>query len=423
MRQRKAQSARAQVDDRQPHARVSPPAPRRVSGLKVLLWVVLLALLSVLYALHTRMAASGVFVPSEIDDTTIGTRSGVVAEALAELKTPAGNIAVSSKGRVIFNFHPEYTSGAKFAELDEAGGNTEGWVPRPDLDATVAKVLSLRTDTRDRLWLLDYGNHGVTAPALVCFHLGATRADDRFLFKYTFPSEVAGFGSMLNDFAISADGEHIYIADTSPLGNRPSLVYYNVVHNVSFRVLEGHESVQPEFVDINVNGDSPLRFGPFALRIAVDSIALDHRTEWLYFAPVSGSVLYRLHTSAIRAAASAWTPGAPLMLSIDSEKVAIFSRKKCISDGIAVGPDDGAVYLTCFEHSAIGRIAPGATDRLEVIMRDTRQLQWPDGLHFDAEGRLLVTNSGLHHHFAGRSLDNHAPYSILRLSLPAHFER
>lgn len=333
-----------------------------------------------------------------------------VAEVIASLDTPSGNLAVSSAGRVIFNFHPEHQepSGAKFAEV-VAGS----WAPRSDLDAHINTVLSLRISASDRLYLLDFAQHGFQGtPKMVVFQLGASSADDRFLYQYEFPKAVAGMGSMLNDFNLSPDEGSIFIADTGMVSGTPALLACQVfamemgLEDACQRRLQGHRSVIPEAVDINVNGDSPLVIARSVhIRIGVDSIALDRQGEWLYYAPVSSSTLWRV-------------PARKLLLQAteaDAQaSVEAFSSKP-ITDGISVD-NEGNVLLTAFEHSAVAKV--DATSRnISVVLRDRHHLQWPDGLSFGPDNWLYVTSSALHHSFSGRRVADFAPFYIVRMKM------
>ena len=51
-----------------------------------------------------------------------------------------------------------------------------------------------------------FAGHGLLhTPKLVVFQLGTSASEDHFQLAYPFPSEIAGFGSMLNDFNLSPD--------------------------------------------------------------------------------------------------------------------------------------------------------------------------------------------------------------------------
>mmetsp|Transcript_107074 Transcript_107074/g.341709 ORF Transcript_107074/g.341709 Transcript_107074/m.341709 type:complete len:403 (+) Transcript_107074:99-1307(+) len=339
------------------------------------------------------------------------------AEVVVSLDTPSGNIAVSATGRVIFNFHPEHTepSGAKFAEVRQGS-----WIPRKDLDSQVNTVLSLRIGPSDRLYLLDFAFHGLAGtPKMVVFQLAAAAEGDAFLWSYKFPAAVAGLGSMLNDFNLSPDEALMYIADTSVVANTPALVVCDTARmaaqeqDACHRRLEGHPSVMPEVVDINVNGDSPMvLLGYLHLRIAVDSIALDREGRWLYYAPVSSGTLWRVPAKLL---ADRGTSTRDLENSVER-----FSAKP-ITDGMTVD-DDGNVLLTAFEHSAVAMVSAGDSYEertLSVVLRDVEHLQWPDGLSFGPDRWLYVTSSAIHHKFMNREVARHAPFHIVRIKMDA----
>ena len=128
-----------------------------------------------------------------------------------------------------------------------------------------------------------------TTPASVAASPGSLAFDlatNALVHRYDFPSDVAGFLSMLNDFQVDPAGERIYIAESSPILQRPALIVYDVAKQESRRVLDGHPSVQAEDYVIQTAARDMVLFGIYTLRIGVDSIALDRRGEWLYYGPV-----------------------------------------------------------------------------------------------------------------------------------------
>eukprot|EP00439_Symbiodinium_sp_Y106_P040530 s2538_g4.t6 len=233
---------------------------------------------------------------------------------------------------------------------------------------------------------------------------------DHFQLAYPFPSEIAGFGSMLNDFNLSPDESMLYIADTSIIGGTPALIACSVPlmeqqsKDACRRHLDGHHSVAPQQLSINVNGDSAL--WPALSRIGVDSIALDRKGEWLYFGPLTSASLFRIPAGLLSANSSTTEVAAAV------ERYA----EKPISDGI--GTDDaGNVLLTAFEHSAVVAITPARS--LKVVYRSQQHLQWPDGLSFGPDSWLYVTSSAVHHAMRGRDANSRArtPFGRQRASL------
>ena len=336
-------------------------------------------LVVLLLSLRVRYGGGEVGFP---DLTTEPLFSSEVLETVADLELPPGNIAVSAGGRIFFSFHPEAWPETRVAELVEgepvAYPSPAFQSPGGSEPAAFVSVLSLRIDRQNRLWTLDNANHGTGQPRLLAFDL----ATDEVAHRFDFPRECAGLGSHLNDFQVDPTGRRIYIADASIFAQRPAVVVYDVEKRSCRRLLEGHESVEPEPYIPVVQGRKMRVFGIFAIRPGVDSIALDRAGEWLYFAPVTDRHIYRVRAADLDDPTLA---GEQL-----ADRVETWATKT-MSDGLSIDIEDN-LYLTDLEHSAIVRL--GADGGLETLVRDDR-LRWPDGLSFGPDGWLYVTCSAL----------------------------
>ncbi len=339
---------------------------------------------------------------ARLEDRT--TDPAIPASAVAEvasLEYPPGNIAVAKTGRVFLTLHPDGKPPVKVVELVDGKP-----VPFPD-DAYQTPgsgphfetPLSMRIDGQDRLWVLDHADFGRGQPRITAFDLTTRKA----VHHYDFPSDVAGFLSMLNDFAVSPDGTKIYIAESSPIAQTPALVVYDVVKKESRRLLDSHPSVLPKDYVLNAAGRDMVVLGVYTLRIGVDSITLDRSGAWLYYAPVNGDRMFRVPARALDDATLA-----PAALAAAVEDYG----PKTMSDGLS-SDDAGNVYVTDPEHSAVLALQPDRT--LRTLVKDAK-LRWPDGLSFGPDGWLYVTCSSLQHvlFVAPGHQAAHAPYHVYR---------
>ena len=359
-----------------------------------------LAVVLLLLAIAVRLTFGG---GRRLEDrTTAPALPASALEVVVDLDYPPGNIAVSADGRVFFTLHPDGRPPAKVLEL--VGGKPVPYPdeafqhPAPDTPH-FQSPLALRIDARGRLWVLDYADYGRGQPRLTAFDLARNVVVERV----DFPSDVAGFLSMLNDFQIAPNGDRIYIAETSPFLQRPALIVYDRVHRTSRRVLQGHRSVATQDYLIQAPGRDMIAYGLYALRIAVDSIALDARGEWLYYGAVTGDRLYRVRTRDL--------DDESLSAEALAARVEDFAPKT-LSDGLTMDVQDN-VYLSDMEHSAIVRL--GADRRLTTLLKDAR-LRWPDGFSFGPAGWLYVTCSSLQNvlFVGGDEMRAHASYQIFR---------
>lgn len=337
-------------------------------------------------------------------------------EVVVDLPKPPGNIAVSYDNRIFFTFHPEADPEIRVAELV----NGE---PVPFPDAVFQKersgepyydtVLSLRIDSQNRLWTLDHGDFGRGQPRLMAFDL-QTRA---VVHEYDFPTDIAGFGSFLNDFQITSSGDTIFIADTGApvpvIGGAPAIVVYDINKKSARRVLENHDSVKASSHVLRIGEEDLSLFG-MSIRIAVDSIALDREGQWLYYGAVNGENLYRIQAEHL------------LNEELTPEALASFVEMfapKTMSDGLTTDLS-GNVYISDMEHSAVHII--DQQRRLTTLIKDSR-FRWPDGFSFGPDGWLYFTCSDLMD-VIGKSdahVAAHAPYQIFRFkpgynSIPGH---
>lgn len=383
---------------------------RIFTGWRLLLSLPLLAIVLLVTLLKLRYGGGEDFPQRAVAPPVFGPE---VLEVVAELPTPPGNIAVSASGRVFVTLHPEARPALKLVEL--VNGQMQ---PFPSADwqdsalepEAFRDVLSLRIDRQNRLWALDNGIHGLTPGRLLAFDVDS----GALVHRYEFPRAIAGLGSHLNDFQVSADGAFIYIAEASFFALTPALVVYDVNKREARRLLEGHPSVAAEFYTPVVQGRRMEALGLVSIRPGVDSIALDAQGEWLYFAAVTHRQMHRVRTADLRDAA--------LDADTLAARVEVFADKT-MSDGLTMD-QQGNIYISDLEHSRILTLGPDR--QLRALIQDER-LRWPDGFSFGPDGWLYVACSALHQ-VIGRlpsNIPRHAPYPVYRFKpgaegIPGH---
>jgi sugar lactone lactonase YvrE len=324
-------------------------------------------------------------------------------EVVAELDRPPGNVAVSADGRVFITFHPDGRPTTNVAEIVRGRAR-----PYPDRawqsereEPFFHSPLSLRIDRQNRLWVLDHAEHGSGEPSIYAFDL----ASNELVHEHHFSSDIAPLGSHLNDFAVTPEGDRIFIADASIFGKSPALIVYDTRRKRARRVLAEHRSVMPDLHFISVEGEPQVKLGIFTIRPGVDSIALDRRGEWLYYAAVTSNHFWRIPAADL---ANAELTSAELAGRVER------LGEKTMSDGITIDDAD-TIYVSDPEHSAVHTF--DREGRIRTLLRD-RRLRWPDGFSFGPNGDVYFTCSSLQHVILAseEEVAAHAPYHVFRFA-------
>ncbi len=295
-------------DDKKINENAKPPrsSSRRCGLCCSITSAVLIPILSILiYFILSRL---GVGAPSPPHSLFKNPQEPLLSpsdlEIAARLPLPPGNVAVDQDGRIFFNFHPEFNGDLhdilkeNYTKIAIMGSDDVTFYPYPDLafQAEVISVLSLRIDALHRLWLLDFADHAIQhSPKLFSIDLET----DSLSMRYTFPADVAGTGSMLNDMQVDPSGKYIYIADTSIVARRPALVVFDIDRKISYRLCDSLPSFYGSSYQLQVEGLSIPNLGPLGMSIHIDSIALDRSGSYLYLGAVTSRGLLRLSTSHI----------------------------------------------------------------------------------------------------------------------------
>ena len=308
-------------------------------------------------------------------------------EIVAELDISPGNITVTPEGRIIVSLHQHFEPEPRVAEVIDGNElrpfpNAEWNNPDKAHEERLDTVLGIQTDTKGIVWMLDNGMRSGVTPKLVGWNL-----EENTLYQVIdIPEPVSHENSFLNDLAVDRDKDYIYIAD--PMGDDSALVVVNLEDGSSRRVLEGHESVIPEDIDLVTDQIPAEILGPddstLRPRVGVNPLAIDADNEWLYFGPMHGTAIYRIHTSHL----------IDTELSDDelAERVERFGNKP-ISDGSSVN-NAGEIYITDLGNNAIGVVNTNGSYR--TLFQDDELIRWPDAFSFGPDNWVYVAVNQLH---------------------------
>lgn len=296
--------------------------------------------------------------------------------------TPPGNLAIGADGRVFMSVHEFYGPELRIVEVMPDGSTvpypTEDWARAPSEDGDgLNGVLGLRIDREGILWMLDGQGENQTG-RVVGWN---TRTEELHAIHYI-GAPVARPFSFLNDLAVDREHEAIFISDTANHVDS-AIIVIDLESGRSRRVLEGSRFTRAEDTPMVIDGREILLGGNPA-KIGVNPITIDPTNTWVYFAPMTGSAMYRIRTADL------------LDESLDDGALEARVERygdKPISDGSTVDAA-GNVYITAMTDNAIGVTRPDGT--YEVLYQSDTDLPWPDGFSMGPDGYVYATINELH---------------------------
>ncbi|VEP15294.1 conserved hypothetical protein [Hyella patelloides LEGE 07179] len=314
----------------------------------------------------------------------------IVAEFSSE--HPPGNIAITPQGRLIMSQHQFFGAPLRVVEVMDNGSvvafPNEAWSSEPNSNGVgLHTVLGLRSDENGVVWMLDRAKPASEAdPSSGNGQPGKIVAWDTInneLYQVIYiPQPIIKDSPFLNDLAVDLEHNAIYITDTAG-GNDSALIVVDLNTGFSRRVLEGDRSTRPEDIAMVID-DRTITLAGEPAKIGVNPITVDPDNQWVYYAPMSGTSLYRIATADL------------LDESLSSEELSSKVQRygdKPICDGITV---DGAgnVYITSITDNAIGVVEPSGNYR--TLYQDDNLLRWTDGMAFSKDNYVYVTLNQLH---------------------------
>ncbi|UYY58075.1 major royal jelly family protein [Sphingomonas sp. S2-65] len=343
----------------------------------------------------------------------------VVADLTGAMPT---GVTVAPSGRIFLNY-PQWGDKAPFAVAELKNGRP---TPYPNLDANdlrsgtarshFVSVQSVVADGANRLWVLDTGAPGFSAPVaggakLVAIDLATNRIVKTLLLDQP---DVVLPTTYLNDVRFDLrQGEQgvAYITDSSIKGPG-GLIVVDLATGKALRRLSGHASTMPDpgfkpVIDGQVLMNRPAGGSPTPWLVGTDGIAISPDGATLYYCALSSRHFYSVPTALLRDPS---VTEAQIAASITD------LGPKAPSDGLAEDAD-GNIYAGDYEHGTIRRFAEG---KWTTIAQDPRIL-WPDTLSVGTDGWLYFTANQLHRQAGfhkGRDL-RRQPYQLLRVRVGA----
>lgn len=320
-----------------------------------------------------------------------------------------GGVAITPEGRIMVSMHP--LDGPKYRVVEVMANGAKkpfpnlDWADGPDAgEVGFSAVIGIHSDSKGIVWVLDMGSE--KAPAQL---VAWDSINNRLHKQHEIPKSVLVGNSFLQDFVIDEERQNVYIADMT-LGNfagesDPAIIVLDLETGQANRVLKGADNFMSPDRDVVIEASllaSKAKEGDTTkLRFGLNPIALDEKSEWVYFGTINGEKVFRI-------------PAATLADSeLDDKKRAAMIEEygpKRPSDGIALAPG-GGILVTDLENNAVGLTTKG---KYEVLVQD-KALSWPDSLAV-SNGWVYVTQDQLHQHPAfSQGLGNaKPPYKLMR---------
>ena len=298
-------------------------------------------------------------------------------------------MTITPSGDIILSLHQFYRPVHRVVKIPE--GTAEA-VPFPndpisrgaqDAEVRLDSVQGIQCDRKGVVWMLDNGRRGESNARIVAWN--DKRNELHKLIQL--PPECVRVDSFVNDLVfVPDDPSTIFISDPAG-GNDAALIVLDVETGMGRRVLEGDISVRPMSSELIIDGNVVAAEGLDGVRtrpqFGVNSLTIDRKGKWLYFAALNSDILYRVDTKLLKDKSLK-----PAELAARVERYA----RKPHCDGISIDRDDN-IYVTDLRAKAIG-VIDSAKRRYRLLVADA-DFEWPDGLCY-ADNRFYFYTNQLH---------------------------
>lgn len=282
--------------------------------------------------------------------------------------------------------------------------NIEWNTPRTTDDHYLSSVLGIRNDKNGIVWMLDMGQRNSITPKIVGWNTKKNTLER----IYYLPQTSIVPTSQPNDMVVDTKNGVFVIADEGIAnggdGSKAALIVVDMNTGVTRRLLQGTRTTVPENLPTIINGKT-LVVNKKNLLVGCDGITADANFEWLYYAPLNGSKIYRLKMSDLL--------NKKYQEAELDQKIETYSSKPN-NGGLSIDRA-GNLYLTAMENNSIAVIL--AKDKSIHTVFSDKNLAWPDGISFNKDDGYMYVSAAQVHLGAIFNDDKNlakAPYYIFR---------
>lgn len=311
-------------------------------------------------------------------------------EIYATVDQAVGNITFTKQGNLVYSHHPFFKPKYRVVSYNPDTKSVSpfpnlSWnTPRTSDDHYLSNVLGIRDDSNGVIWMLDMGQRDPVTPKIV----GWNTLKNQLERIYYLPVSALKPSSQPNDMVVDLV-HHVFIIADEGIGNggdgtTAALIIIDMKTGLSRRILEGTRTTLPENTPTVING-KPLAVNGKNLLVGADGITADSKFEWLYYAPLNGTKLYRVRISDL------------IDESVSASKldklIETYSSKPN-NGGLSIDTA-GNLYLTALESNSVSVIL--AKDRSVHQLVSDKNMLWPDGVSYnEKDGYMYVSAAQVH---------------------------
>ena len=308
-------------------------------------------------------------IPQIVPDTGL--------ETVLEIDRRPGNV-LSMDGTTLATIHPfAHTHDVRVIEVTD----TDSYRPWPNkaiqagdgtiTDATFDSPFGIVSDHQGGVWIVDAGfNNGQVR----VWHFDLDSGD--LIASYNVDPKFATKGSFVQDIAVDATHQWVFLADIAP----PGIIAMNLQSGEQRRF--SSNAMSPERSgSIIINGNTVMN-GDKPNLVGINPITYHAESDSIFFGAMSGRNWYQIPAEGFREKLS------------DAELESSIRRvgPKPISDGADTALD-GTHYITNLNHNGIDVLS--SDGKLLPLVRDDR-LNWPDNIRISDDGYGYIVANQLH---------------------------